>query len=125
VRVFIYDAGRSTRTGECSISVRHAAKPGLNAPTKVLATTSDEGAPYYIPAYGTVRALVVYVQFPDDNTSDPYWSSGNNVCPKRFAARNESNQVGNDEENVDEEREEEDFIDEGRAFQQNDDAEIF
>ena len=32
-----------------------------STPTKVLTTTSDEGAPYYIPAYGTVRALVVYV----------------------------------------------------------------
>ncbi len=47
-----------------------------STPTKVLATTSDEGAPYYIPAYGIVRALVIYVQFPDDNTSDPYWPSG-------------------------------------------------
>ncbi len=37
---------------------------------------TDFEAPLCIPATGTIRALVVYVQFPDDNTSDPFWTSG-------------------------------------------------
>ncbi len=41
-----------------------------------LSAMGSEGAPWYIPATGTVKALIVYVQFPGDNTSDPYWSSG-------------------------------------------------
>lgn len=36
----------------------------------------SEGAPWHIPATGAVKALIVYVQFPDDDTSDPYWPSG-------------------------------------------------
>ncbi len=41
-----------------------------------LAATGSQGAPWYIPATGTIRALAVYVQFSDDTTSDEYWPSG-------------------------------------------------